>query len=665
MSDPAELMAYGSAAILAVWLGLTVATRARHRPGAPVFALLTAWLAGWTLPVIVLRLTTDPAIARAASALADGFADLLPVGTLHIALAIAVEGRRSRPQQVVLVASYLLTVPMALGAVLFPDQQFTLGPPRFEPPGIGGDAFGWVWIAARLAMFVAALYWIVESLRAAGDDRVRRRQLLAVGATVGIGAIGGALLLLSDAMPSPPFLGVSLVALGLVLASYSLFAQGLFLSQRVAAEAFRYTLLSGLLLAVLVGALVGLEPMVRRSLGVDFPILTGLSLVVAVALFDPISTWSRRMLRDAGVDPGLRSVMRALGRDDLRDQPPADSIPPALARLVRAFGLSGAWITDETGSILFSHGASDTEAALRLPLVVDGVPIGSVAFGPNESGLPIGPREARLMQRAALFLSGTVRLAEDHRLQGSALSRLSQQDAAVETAGSQLAAALDAGGATDGGLYVFALGPLRIQRRGELIRHWGGPKAGSRQAEAIFAFLFDRGERGLDKLDAIDLIWPDVDLERADLAFHRTLGGLRRTLEPGGRGTAIVFQHDRYHLDDRVVAWSDVAAFEEELAAVGGAPDDVAAISHLERARSLYRGDYLDDCPFFGDSAWVEERREQYRGHFVDLLVALGERYERRGDRPAAAARYREARLAAGGDLPVAEVAIERLRGAA
>jgi hypothetical protein len=82
---------------------------------------------------------------------------------------------------------------------------------------------------------------------------------------------------------------------------------------------------------------------------------------------------------------------------------------------------------------------------------------------------------------------------------------------------------------------------------------------------------------------------------------------------------------------------------------------------HLERARALYRGDYLDDCPFFGDSAAAEERRELLRGRYVDLLLALGERYEHRGDRPAAASAFRQARTVSGVDLPPADEALARL----
>ena len=162
------------------------------------------------------------------------------------------------------------------------------------------------------------------------------------------------------------------------------------------------------------------------------------------------------------------------------------------------------------------------------------------------------------------------------------------------------------------------------------------------------------------------MIWPDVDLDKADLAFHRTLGGLRRTLEPdfkrGGEATAIIYRNDRYRLDPALVGWSDTAAFRERLAAARAAPDPAAAIAALEEARALYRGDYLDDCPFYGDSEYVEERRTLWRGRYVDVLLALGERYEAQRDAAAAAACYREALQASGDDCPRADDGLARLR---
>jgi DNA-binding SARP family transcriptional activator len=210
---------------------------------------------------------------------------------------------------------------------------------------------------------------------------------------------------------------------------------------------------------------------------------------------------------------------------------------------------------------------------------------------------------------------------------------------------------------------VFALGPLRMERGGVRIEHWGGDKAGSRQAEALFAFLYDRGERGVAKDEVLELIWPDVDLERADLAFHRTMGGLRSTLEPDhrkGDSSAVRFANDRYRLGRDAVAWSDTDAFLAALDATAAvAPPE--RIRLLEEARRLYRGDYLDDCPYYGDSAFVEDRRAQLRNRFVDLVVALGEAYESGGDRLSAAAAFREALTRAPEGCPQAAAGIGRL----
>jgi predicted ATPase/DNA-binding SARP family transcriptional activator len=196
---------------------------------------------------------------------------------------------------------------------------------------------------------------------------------------------------------------------------------------------------------------------------------------------------------------------------------------------------------------------------------------------------------------------------------------------------------------SDAALRVHALGAMRVECRGKPIQQWGGDKAGSRQAQAIFAFLFVRGEAGIAKDEVTELIWPDLEIRRADLAFHRTLGGLRTVLEQGrDQVDCITYEGGRYRLARDVVAWTDVNAFEERLASSAGLRGR-EAIARLEDARRLYRGDLLDDCPIFGDSAFVEEPREYLRGRFEDLLLDLGDRYHEIGEASSAAACYRQA----------------------
>jgi DNA-binding SARP family transcriptional activator len=365
-------------------------------------------------------------------------------------------------------------------------------------------------------------------------------------------------------------------------------------------------------------------------------------------------------------------VLRLMGQGLLMPPRGDAALEPALARLTRTFRLDGARASDLTGSAIASHGlvSDDDPLVLHLPMRYERKPIGLVSFGAKRSRLPFTAEETGLLELASSYLAASLDLARRRDEQISTLTRLSEQRERVETQGSALGEALVRADleTPNPGLHVFALGPLRAERDGELIRSWGGAKAGTRQAEAVFAFLFDRGERGAAKDEIVELIWPDVDLERADLAFHRTLGGLRTTLEPQrrgrGRSAAVTFANDRYRIDPAVVAWSDVHAFDELIIAAGRAERPEQALLSLEQARALYRGDYLDDCPFYGDSVHVEERREMLRGRYVDVLVALGQLYEERGDRPAAAAAFRQARATADDELPAAEIALTRLGAA-
>jgi predicted ATPase/DNA-binding SARP family transcriptional activator len=192
-------------------------------------------------------------------------------------------------------------------------------------------------------------------------------------------------------------------------------------------------------------------------------------------------------------------------------------------------------------------------------------------------------------------------------------------------------------------LRVRALGPMQVERDGRPIQRWGGDKAGSRQAQAIFAFLFDRGAAGISKDEAVELLWPDLAIKRGDLAFHRTLGGLRAVLEEGRQsGNVISYEGGRYRLTPELVEWSDIAAFEQLLDGAAGL-DEPERVAALEEARDLYRGDLFDDCPFYGDSAFVEERRAHLRARNEDLLVDLGDLYAALDDQTRALARFRQA----------------------
>ena len=666
LSELLEIGAHGITAVLATWLGLLVLTRAGRAAGAPVFSFLCLLLVLWSASIIVQRTGADPGVHPTLNLIEDAAAFLLPAATLHIALAVAIEGRRSALATALLLAGYLVGGLAIAQAIVDPTHPIGFAAPGFALPGLSSDSTAWTFAVVRAFVFCSGIVYLAIGLRAAGDDRTRRQQLLSALATMVLGVIGGMARILPEEVGGPPFIGVSLVAVAIMLAAYAVLSQHMFVAPDVAGRAVRWSLVAGFGIVLYVGALVLLEGAASEVLAIDFPLITTLAVVVTLALFDPVAERVRQLTGGTSTEVDQARLLVALGKDAMLAQAPDQAIEPALARLVRTFELAGALIVGRDGRRWASIGNLDPDdpRAVRLELS-DGDEVHGTAFiGPKQSGLSFTPHELDALGLAASYLGSSLGLAERHHQQATALAELRAERAAVQSQGSALSEALAGAASPPQGLHVFALGSLRAERDGEPVRRWGGEKAGSRQAQAIFAVLFDRGDRGVSKDEILELVWPDVDLDRADVAFHRTMLGLRSILQPGRRtrGSAgpIAFHNDRYRLDPSVVAWSDIGEFDRLLTdAAKGTPAE--ALRALEQARSLYRGDYLDDCPFYGDSAQVEERRTDLRQRYVDLLVELGERYGQRGDRTAAANCYRQAQAAADDELPQVAEALGRL----
>ncbi len=642
-------------------------SRAPQQRAPRVFGWVTLLLLAWSVSVLIERTTTDHGVAASINAIEDVAAFLLPAAALHIVLAFTVEGPYPRWQTAVLTAAYAVGAVMGLQQIVDPDHPVYVTSPRLELPGIPGEVLGWAWIAFRIGVFGLAIGLAAGAYLAAGPDRGRRGQTLAALVTVSLACLGGTLRVLPREVSGPNWVGVSLITAALAVATYAVFGQGIFLSQAAIRNAFRSSLLAGLGVAVYVGVLAAAEAVAEPILHTGLPVVMILSLVATVALIDPVREQLQRLVGQARSprEAAYRRLERALGIRTLADQPPEVAIQPAIERLARFLGFQQAVVATEAGvPVGMVGGGADVPPSVAIPLVADGRRYGEARFGPRADGRAYSTRETALMDDTASYFAASLYMGELRREQADALADLRAQQGALTRRGTALNASLvsTAAGAP---LRVFALGPLRVERDGQPIHSWGGPKAGSRQAEAIFAFLFDRGDRGASKDEITDVVWPDVDIERADLAFHRTLVGLRGMLEPGrtrrGAPTTVAFHNDRYRLDPSLVEWSDVHAFHDLMARAGGTGDPAESVRLLEEARSLVRGDYLDDCPFYGDSEYVEERRRLLRGRHVDLLVALGERYESTGDRPAAAGAFREALALAGGECPPAADGLGRL----
>jgi hypothetical protein len=643
-----------------------VLTRAGRVPGAPVFSFLCLLLVLWSVAIIIQRTGTDPTVFRAVNLVEDASAYLLPAATLHIALAVAIEGRRSALATALLITGYVVGILAIIQAAIDPGHPIGFREPGFEFLGLSYVATAWAFAIVRFVAFGSGIVYLYIGLRAAGQDRARRRQLLFALATMVLGVIGGMARILPEEIGGPRFVGVSLVAVAMVLATYAVLSQHMFVAADVAGRAVRWSLVAGAAIVVYVGALVLLEEAAADVLAIDFPLVTTLAVIVTLALFDPVAERVRQFTAGTPGEIDHARLLVALGKDAMLAQDPEQAVEPALARLVRTFKLVGAELVDREGKLKAKVGSLDATDPLAVRLeLADGSELqGAAIFGRKRDGLSFTPPERDALTLAASYLGSSLRLAERHHEQASALAELRAERADVQSRGSALSDALAGASSPPRGLHVFALGSLRAELNGDPVQHWGGEKAGSRQAEAIFAFLFDRGDRGASKDEILELVWPDVDLDRADVAIHRTMLGLRSILKPGrrirGSDGPIGFHNDRYRLDPSVVAWSDIGEFDRLLADAARS-EATEALRVLEQARALYRGDFLDDCPFYGDSAQVEDRRTDVRRRYVDVLIELGRRYAERGDRTAAANSYRQAQAAADDELPQVAEALGQL----
>lgn len=659
-------------ALLATWLGAVVISRTPRALVARVFGWLTCLITLYGAARVVGALTTSTSVATSAARVEYGVGALLPVALLHIVLALTAGRRPTTIQRRILRFSYGLSAMVGLFLFLTGQRGFRIQIWEYWLVGVPEGIWALFWAGFRGFCMVLAIWWAWRAWRVAESGGARRAQLAAVLLTVIFGAAGGISIIVGSQFNGLQWPGTTLMAISLGLAAYAVIGQRVFLTAEVARRSFFLSLAAGIASLFYVVILIGIDRLSRDLLGIGTPIITALVIVLTLALFDPVRQRLRASLR-RWLGPGdvaYDQLLRALGDELLTSQRPEAAIGPALEAICTALDISSVAVVTSDNRVRAHFGVQPllkAQACLTLPLRTTNDSEDQLLIGPKRNGRAYDAAETALLDDAAHYMGASLQLAERQDREAAALAALSVERTALASRETALSEALTKVEHPENGiapLSVFALGPLRVEREGVPIKRWGGAKAGTRQAEAMFAFLFDRGERGVVKDEFLEVIWPEVPLEKADLAFHRTLGGLRRILEPelrhGSDATAITFRNNRYRLDPEIVLWSDVRVFEEHLTAAP-AEDVEQAIVSLEAARDLYRGDYLDDCPLYGDSPYVEERRVLLRGRYIDVLLALGERYETLTNMTSAAACFREALQLTGDDCPRADDGLARL----
>lgn len=182
-------------------------------------------------------------------------------------------------------------------------------------------------------------------------------------------------------------------------------------------------------------------------------------------------------------------------------------------------------------------------------------------------------------------------------------------------------------------LAVFALGPARVLRQGELITSSEWESATTKE----MFFLLLEHPHGLRREQVLEVFWRDKPMKQANSNFHSTLHRLRNALLSKD---SVLHEDGWYRLNPGLKYEYDVDIFEQELDRAAELREDPQqAAGHLSRAISLYQGDFLEE--FFSD--WPFFRREALRNRYISALLELGDIHIQGGEYPRALELYLEA----------------------
>jgi DNA-binding SARP family transcriptional activator len=174
-------------------------------------------------------------------------------------------------------------------------------------------------------------------------------------------------------------------------------------------------------------------------------------------------------------------------------------------------------------------------------------------------------------------------------------------------------------------LRVYMLGRFDIEQGERLIQSedWRNGKARS-----LFKILLSRRGYQITRQEVVELLWPELDQERAANNLNQTVYNLRRTLEPElerpGASSYIKTEGPKIWLHTALIGWVDHDEFKKlhKQAQLSG------ELGYYESAAAVYGGDYLPEDLY---EDWSVSRREALRQEWTELLLQLAALYRTRG----------------------------------
>jgi len=186
---------------------------------------------------------------------------------------------------------------------------------------------------------------------------------------------------------------------------------------------------------------------------------------------------------------------------------------------------------------------------------------------------------------------------------------------------------------------IHTLGKFELYRDGNLVSFHG--KAPKKPLHLLMTIISMGGrDAGIDQIE--DLLWPDADGDKAQIAFRTTLSRLRAIL---GKDQAVLVHQNRVSLNPqycRVDAWAfekladrvEPKAYPDSKIKPSGAAEN---LTHAEKAVHLYGGRFLAGET---ENDWILSFREHLQARFCRLVLSVGTQLEEAGNLDQAAACY-------------------------
>ncbi len=188
-------------------------------------------------------------------------------------------------------------------------------------------------------------------------------------------------------------------------------------------------------------------------------------------------------------------------------------------------------------------------------------------------------------------------------------------------------------------LNIHLLGALDVYQDGRRLakQDWHG-----QQNRTILKYLLTHRGHPVMADQLLELLWPGKPPDQTRSRLYVRISQLRRLLDAEDSAAFIVSEGGGYVWKPQSAYWLDVVVFEDQVRLgqqhqQGG--DWEAAVRAYEAARSLYRGDYLEEDRYVD---WTTMERERLRERFLIALMGLAECYAQQGRYQRALARCQQ-----------------------